>query len=283
MSLPHPSDLELLGLDLEPEGARGSFVLTSATARPDGALYGGTAIAASVAGMEAATQRDALWVTTQFVASARLGETVDVLTEVLANGRRISQCRVTGTVGDRIVFTALGSTATPRDDGLEGQFETMPDVAAPDASAPFGFGPTRTASDGDAGGFRSQVDYRIATPIAADDETAPPLAMWARLGHGRPITPAALSFVADMVPVGIARSAGAAMGGGTSLDNSMRFGRIPPITDEWILLELRGHLAVGSHGHGTVKAWTADGAVLAVGGQYAHMLHPQAGTAAFSR
>jgi acyl-CoA thioesterase len=62
------------------------------------------------------------------------------------------------------------------------------------------------------------------------------------------------------------------VGGGTSLDNSLRFGRIPE-GDTWVLLDLRAHMAAGAHAHGSVHVWSPDGQLLAVGGQSANMTH----------
>src|SRR5438045_1533883 len=62
-----------LGFDDDADRSSGSFELTLDLTRPAGALYGGTGVALSVMAMEAATQRDALWVVTQFVAPAQAG------------------------------------------------------------------------------------------------------------------------------------------------------------------------------------------------------------------
>ena len=72
-----------------------------------------------------------------------------------------------------------------------------------------------------------------------------------------------------MVPVAVARAAGK-MGAGSSLDNSLRF--VGGVADaEWLLLELRGELARGGFGHGTVRVWTQDGRLVATGSQSASM------------
>ncbi len=234
-------------------------------ARHDGTLYGGTAIAVSVAAMEAASGRPALWATTQFVATARLGEVVECTTEVLANGRNISQLQVTGRLGSQVLFVSLGSTATPRPDGIEGQFQSMPAMTPPEDSAPMVLG-----APGGFRGFLSRVEYREALPLGPS-ESNPPLALWARLTSSAAFTPAGLSFVADMVPGAIARSVGK-VGGGTSLDNSLRFGSIADGT-EWVLLDLRAQMAAGAHAHGSVRVWSPEGHLLAVGGQSANMTH----------
>lgn len=236
-----------------------------AVARHDGTLYGGTAIAVSVAAMEAATGRPALWVTTQYVATANLGDVIECTAEVLAHGRNISQVQVTGRLGTKVLFVSIGSTAFPREGGMEGQYQSMPHVTTPEDSGPLRFG-----AGGGFRGFTVQVEYRQALALG-DEATAPPLSLWTHLAGGQSFTPAAISFVADMVPGAIARSAGM-IGGGTSLDNSLRFGRVEPGAD-WVMLELRAHMAAGAHAHGSVAVWSRQGLLLAVGGQSANMSH----------
>jgi acyl-CoA thioesterase len=263
-AFPRPLDLELFGLDFaQPERCR--FELVPGVARHDGSLYGGTAIAVSVTCMEAVTGRPVLWTTTQYVATASQGDVIECTTEVLANGRNISQVQVTGRTGDRVLFVSLGSTAVPREGGMEGQWERMPAMAAPEDSQVMVLG-----MPGGFRGFLAQVEYREARPDESETN-APPLSMWARLANDAVFTPAAIAFVADMVPGAIARKAGM-VGGGTSLDNSLRFGRIPQ-GDTWVLLDLRAHMAEGAHAHGSVHVWSPDGQLLAVGGQSANMTH----------
>ena len=273
-TLPRPSDIDMLGLAFDEDPHRGRFELAQHLARPDGALYGGTAIAASVVAMEAATGRPALWLTTQFVASARVGEVIEVTTDVLAEGRRIAQVQVSGRAGGRVVFMSLGSTAYPRDGGMEGQYQAMPRVAGLEESGGTPFGPGRMPDSPP--GFTMHVEYR-RSEVQGDDEPGAPVVVWARMTDGRPLTPATVAFLADMVPAAIVRAAvpnademGPAWA--TSLDNSMRFGTVEP-EEEWILLEMRGHLATGGSAHGSVFVWTPDGVLVAVGGQSANMLH----------
>jgi acyl-CoA thioesterase len=263
---PRPADVQLLGLHVDDGMQRSQFKLVPDLARHDGALYGGTAIAASVVAMEAATQWGALWVTTQYVATAQQGDTVECRAEVLARGRNVAQVQVTGQCGDRVLFVSVGSTATPREGGLEGQFRVMPEATPPEGTGPMEFGPFHSTGFR---GFIAQVEYRPAT-LSGPEPTAQ-LALWARLNRGRPMTTAGIAFVADMVPGAIARAAGL-IGGGTSLDNSLRFGHVPEGT-EWVLLELHAELAVGAHAHGSVRVWSRDGQLLAVGGQSANMSH----------
>src|SRR3954451_23349372 len=105
-----------------------SFHLTAALGRFDQKLYGGTGLAAVTAAIEAETERDALWVTAQFAASADVGDRLDSHVEVLAQGRRTSQVRVTTSVDQRLVVASLGAAALPRDGGVEVQIGALPVV-----------------------------------------------------------------------------------------------------------------------------------------------------------
>jgi acyl-CoA thioesterase len=264
-TFPRTVDVETLGLQFDAGGERCRFELVPQVGRHDGTLYGGTAIAVSIAAMEAASSRPALWATTQYISTAQLGATIECTAELLANGRNISQLQVTGRHGDRVLFMTLGSTATPRPDGLAGQYQAAPHMTSPEQSGPLSFGPPSGFR-----GFTFQVEYREAKPLAGE-ATPPPLALWARLTEDRHMTPAGLAFVADMVPGAIARSAGK-IGGGVSLDNSLRFADIPSGIN-WVLLDLRAQMASGAHAHGSVAVWSREGQLLAVGGQSAKMTH----------
>ena len=97
----------------------------------------------------------------------------------------------------------------------------------------------------------------------------PTVAFWAKRRDDGALTPAVLAFIADMVPVAVARAAGK-MGAGSSLDNSMRFHGGVADT-EWVLIELLGELANGGFGHGSLRVWTAEGELIATGSQTASM------------
>jgi hypothetical protein len=84
------TDADFLGIT-GADGGRSRFAVIERLARFDGRLYGGSAIAVSIAEAERVTERPALWVTTQFVSTVASDEEVDVVTEVLAAGRRTCQ------------------------------------------------------------------------------------------------------------------------------------------------------------------------------------------------
>jgi acyl-CoA thioesterase len=248
----------------------------------DARLYGGTAIAVSIATAEELTRRPALWMTTQFVATAAQDTEISVLAEVLAPGKRTNQVRITGTDPDGVaVFASLGATGHHREDGLTGEFERMPKVAPPDEAAvadnPFsvmakaagvereGAAPTFPRDTG----FASVVEMRSAEVVENPDGGDGRICMWLRRKDREPVTPALAAFMADMVPMSVALAAGV-MAGGTSLDNSIRIGTF--VETEWILLDLRPHLAAGDYGHGSAHIWSEDGRLMATASQTASMI-----------
>jgi acyl-CoA thioesterase len=255
----------MIGLEIAEDRTRSAFLLRPTLLRHDGTLYGGTAIAASILAMEAATEREVQWITTQFVTPTANGETLNLVTEVLALGRRTAQLRVTAFVGSDVQFTSIGSTGIRKETGLTAQLEEMPVVAGPEGAVDIWQGHTRPVEAPDDPSFRRMVEYRDVSLTPAG-----PIHLWSRFTDGRVMTPAGVAFVADMVPLAVARGAGR-MGAGASLDNSMRFGEVPEV--EWVLLELRGNFASGGYGHGVVHVWAPDGALLAVGGQTASMIY----------
>ena len=268
-TLPRADDLRLIPLEVDEGGTASRYLLQPPLLRHDGAIYGGTAIAASMMAMEAATHRDVLWVTTQFVAPAPNGHWIEMQTDVLASGKRTAQVRVTATIDGDVMYASLGSVGVPRENGLAGQFETVPRVTPPDESAPRMHGPPRAEAPSEPGWAR-ECEYLVPEILSNERGGDGTMAMWTRFRSGRPMSPAQIAFAADMVPVAIARGAGR-MGAGTSLDNSMRF--VGPSDTEWVLLELQGNMAHGGYGHGIVRVWSERGKLLAVGSQSASMIY----------
>ena len=266
---PYPNGIDLAVIRMsfasDEDRSSGSFELTPDLTRPDGALYGGTGVAASIMAMEAATQRDALWVVTQFVAPAQVGSRLDWTASTLAMGGRIAQVRVDASVGDQLIFCALGSTARPRPGGLDGRYLSIPEVVGgPDDSPSMHRGRELDAAVMP-NGYQRHVELREATLVEPEQNR---MLLWARMRREGPMTRAGVAFVADMIPVAVARAA-QRQGAGFSLDNSYRFGSLPPT--EWVLLDLRGDLATSGYGHGSLAAWTSDGVLIATGSQTANM------------
>jgi len=248
-----------LGLEGGADGHYG-FELTPLLSRFDGRLFGGTGIALTIAAFEAETGRDALWTTVQFAGSAEVGERIACHVEVLAVGRHTSQVRLTAVVGDRLVLAALGATAATSADGFAARLGDMPVVTDPDDSEPFELGfPIEIPEIAEQGPF-AMAEYRQARGSAGSQ-------VWARM-RDTPHSRATLCYLADFVPSAVVRAAGR-VGGGTSLDNSIRFGPDAPAGTDWLLLDFDPFFAASGYVHGAVRMWSADGLLLAVASQTA--------------
>jgi acyl-CoA thioesterase len=253
-------DIAWLGLERGDEG-EWSFELTPPLSRFDGKFYGGTGIAVTTAIMEAETGRAALWATVQFVGTADIGERFDCRLEVLAAGRRTSQLRMTGMVGDRLVLAAIGATGDARLGPLTAQFGTMPDVPSPDETPEW----RPNAPISIPQGAESWLSITELRGVALPDHDR---VMWARV-RDMPQTRATLGFLADMVPSRVVSAAGR-IGAGTSLDNAMRYGPRPET--DWILVEFDPYLAAGGYAHGGARLWSEDGTLLGVASQTASLI-----------
>lgn len=263
-------DARFLGLEDAGAPGRTSFVVDAHLARFDRRLYGGAAIAVSLAAIERATGRGAIWATTQFSSTVPVGTRLDVLAEVLAAGRRTSQVRVTGSAGGEVIFASLGAAADPKPDGLTGTPERRPTVRPPSESRP-AFSPPPGHEHNDRVGWHLAADLRSTPIVEHPDGADGRLCLWVKMRDGELWTAARLAFVADMVPVSVARGCGV-NGAGTSLDNTLRITSAMPDATEWVLVDLRPHFASGGYGHGTVHVWSEDGRLLATGSQTASML-----------
>jgi acyl-CoA thioesterase-2 len=272
------SDADFLGLVAGTAPGYHRFSVRNHLARLDARLYGGTAIAVSLATAEMVTGRSPLWMTTQFVSTAPAEAEILVHTEVLAPGRRTHQVRVTATDEQgEIMFASLGATGHHRDDGLTGTFEHPPVVTSPEESEPRG-GPfttmLRNAGIDDVPplpeglGFASVVEFREPEVRSHPDPGPGRICMWVRRRDGVALTPATVAFIADMVPLSVAHGAGL-VAGGISLDNTIRVGAFEPT--EWVLVDLRAHFAAGGYGHGAAQLWSESGALLGTASQTASM------------
>jgi acyl-CoA thioesterase-2 len=261
-------DTRLLGLNRSRGDNEVSLEIVPHLCRGDGALYGGTALATSLAAMELVSGRPALWATAQLVASARVGDVVRCEVEHLAQGTYIDQMRISAFVEHRLIFASVGSAATGRDHGITGLGVTMPDAVGPEDGVA-GWHPSgRPWNGGDVGHHR--ISEFLGAPRTDGAERAVGhRVMWGRLKGEEATTAAKLGFLADMgVAHAICDAAGVA-GAGTSLDNSLRVGRL--VDTEWVLLDVHGVVAEAGYGYGLVHLWSPDGVLLATGSQSAKL------------
>lgn len=242
---------------------RAAFELTESLCRTDGVLFGGAALSASLMAFEGVSGRPALWTAVQFVASADRGAHIELQLTVVAKGRNADQLQLHATSDGQLIFSALGTTATRREDGIAGLGLTPPKVVPPEDCVRWGDAPSRVGS-----GHQLISEFRGADLIDPDPARPGHMAMWGRVLDSTVTTSAKLGFLADMVPIASCRAAGI-QGAGTSLDNTLRLGDL--VETEWVLVELEGQAVNGGYGHGVTHLWSPDGQLMAIGSQSAKL------------
>jgi acyl-CoA thioesterase len=252
-------DRAFFGLRFDSSMQRARFTVADALSNPRGSFYGGAGVAATVAMMEAATGRRALWTTLQFMSFGSRGDEIECSVDVRTHGKRSSQVRVTAHSNGEEIFSALGATGDPRVN-LTTTFERMPAVLAPEECPVLD-----DIVPGDLARSRFSVtEHRLA--VEGDEQTeSARTSLWVRV-DGLRASPAMLAYVGDCVALGIFPALGLATGSsGTSLDNTLRIG--PHVDTEWVLLEVRSHFVTEGYGHGTVYEWAPDGTLLGMASQ----------------
>ena len=262
-----------LGLEPTHNPLRWVLPVTPAISTVGPFLFGGCALGAAIAALEATSGRPVVWATAQYLSYAHPPSVLDVDVTLAAQGRSITQGRVVGHVADTEILTvnaALGS----RDLDVEQVWVEMPAVPAPDDCQVRGprFAGTESIQD--------RIDVRLASARSWDDIEGNPAPggrslLWARMPDLLdPQSGASLAILGDYVPFGIGQALGRT-GGGNSLDNTLRVYRLVPT--EWVLLDIRIHAVANGFGHGVVHLWAQDGTLLATASQstIVRMLPPE--------
>jgi acyl-CoA thioesterase len=158
------------------------------------------------------------------------------------------------------VNAALGQ----RPFGLSGQWEQFPaGVPRPDECRPR---PPRLPVDGT---IHSRTEQRLvkARDMEELDGTRGDgrSMLWARIPEVLDgVDATALAVMGDFMPMGVGQALGI-LGGGTSLDNTLRVVHLVPT--EWVLCDIQVHAVERGFGHGLVHLYAEDGTLLAIGSQ----------------
>ena len=249
-------------LDLKPTHNPNRWVLpvTPGISTRSNFLWGGCGLGAAIAAMEGTCERPVIWATAQYLSYASPPSILDMDVTVAVAGRRTTQARAVGQVGDREILTvnaALGSRPLE----AAGTWTTMPSVPPPSECE------RRLVTDEDS--MMNRLEFRLADARSFEDVVGHPAAegrssMWARMPEVLEISAAALAILGDYVPFGIGQALGA-RAGGNSLDNTLRIVRIVPT--DWVLLDIQVHAVANGFGHGLVHLWAEDGTLLATASQ----------------
>lgn len=228
-------------------------------------LFGGAAMGAAIAAVEAATGRPTVWATAQYLSFARPPARLDL--DVPVAGRYSSQARVTGHVGETEILTVNAAPGS-RPDAVTAQWSAMPAVPPPGDCPQISFDWVRRDDD-----INGQFDQRSARGrFGAARSVGGPSAdgvstMWVRArggGEHRVVDRVTLALMADFLPSGIGHALGSASGG-NSLDNTIRFLGIVPT--EWVLCETKIEGMGGGFAHGRMRLFAETGELLATASQ----------------
>lgn len=213
-------------------------------------FMGGVAFASAIDAMETKCEKPLLWATMQFLSHGMLGDDVVIQLDPASGGRNVAQTRATLTTDDRVlqkVVAALGA----RDDPLDLQFASMPDVLPPSQCV---------AKPDDAFGQPGNLLAQFERRIAARDDDRGLEYLWIRPHFDAPRSAALLALMADFFLGAHSRTQG-----GTSLDNTFRVHRLKPT--EWVLNAVQLDGIRRGVVHGTIQQFAEDGTLLSSGSQ----------------
>jgi len=226
-------------------------------------LFGGCGLGAAIAAMEAVSGRPVVWAAAQYLSYAHPPSVLDIDVTLAVQGRSITQARAVGHVADTEILTVNAALGT-RDVKAEGSWVEPPSVPPPEECAVRGPRIPGQAS------IMDRLDVRLANARSWDDLDGNPAPdgrsiLWARVPDLLEVSSgASLAILGDYVPFGIGQALGR-LGGGNSLDNTLRVYRLVPT--EWVLLDIRILAVAHGFGHGAVHLWSEDGTLLATASQ----------------
>jgi acyl-CoA thioesterase len=253
---------EWLGLQATHNPMRWFLPVTPGISAGGEFLFGGCGLGAAIAALEGSSGRPVVWATAQYLSYAPPPSIVDIDVTIIVAGKHITQARAVGHVGDREIFT-VNAALGHRDLDAAGQWATMPAVPPPLECD------VRLSRLPDRESIMDRIDVRLAdarpwTEIEGHPMPGGRSALWARLPDVLDMSAATLGILGDYVPFGIGQAVGR-LGGGNSLDNTLRMGTLVPT--EWVLLDVRISAVVNGFGHGIVNLWAEDGTLLAMASQ----------------
>jgi len=254
---------QFLGLEPTHNPHRWVLPIVPGISTAGGFLFGGCGLGAAVAAMEGTSGRRAVWATAQYLSYAKPGEVMDIDVTIAVHGHQITQARASCHVGDREILT-VNAALGDRELETHGQFEDMP-VVIP---RPDECGERPHVIDW-SGTISGRMDQRMAKGRLLEDLDGSPsdgqVLLWSRIPEVIDgVDTATLAILGDFVPMGVGQALGI-RGGGNSLDNTLRIGRLVPT--EWVLLDIRVHFVERGFGHGLVHMYAEDGTLMATASQ----------------
>lgn len=226
-------------------------------------MFGGVGLAAGVTAIERTCERPVIWASAHYLSYARQGAILDIDVWEPVQGKTVTQARANGHVGDNEVLTVNAAV------GFRPNAPTDQWPEAPAAPPPLDC-PEAAAHPGEHRGLHERLEIRIASGRFGGDRSIKGrdpdgrMMLWLRPRDPHPIDAGMLALFGDYLPSCVGNAVGMPLGM-TSLDNTIRFGRIEPT--EWVLCDARVSLAHGGFIHGAMHMFSQSGRLMAIGSQ----------------
>lgn len=253
---------QFLGLDVDKLSRSAYLPVVDKVCTSAKFLYGGSAMASAIESLETISGRPLIWASTQYSNFANPPSDLNIEVVLSAEGNNVTQGRLVGKVGEKEIFSTVGSMGK-RDVEASGQWNEFPKhLPGPEECEPFGLFRTKNQS------IDARIDFRIIEgwfkDTKNDDGSQKRLRLWTRIPEWPEISASTLAFMADYLPIAIMPALGR-MAGGNSLDNTIRIMQIEQ--SEWVLCETEIHAAHHGFGHGTMRMFSQSGKLLAIASQ----------------
>ena len=251
-----------LGMQPDGDDLHWRMLVTRQLTTPGNFLFGGCGLGAALVALEAASGRQTVWATGQYLSYALVDEEMRWDVTLAAVGGQVTQGRAVGRVDGREILTVNAALGAQGDLELGGVWVTPPDVPPPDQCRP------RFLPDLFRNTIMDSIEVRTARGMTFEEMDgtpgSPDSSLWARVpGHLSP-SAATLAIVGDYLSGAVSQPLGRrAMG--RSLDNTLRMVRLRPT--EWVLCDIRIHALVDGYAQGVAFLWSEDGDLLATASQ----------------
>ncbi len=255
VSVPDSTQLaaEFLGLTPTEDPLRWQMPVSFDVCGATGTLHGGCGIGAAVAALELTTGRPLALASSQYLSRAPKGDVVDIELDMFAVGNAVTQAGFAVKDGERTVLRGHASLGG-RDVGVDQSWLEMPDAPPPEDCPP------RARSTDLDYSFTDLADLRVAGQQPGERRVL----YWSRVRDGLASSSPILAALADLLPSGLRVSIDRAFRG-SSLDNTVRIAGNEPT--EWALIDLEASAFRNGVGHGVVRIYAENGALLASGSQ----------------
>lgn len=249
-----------LGLEPTHDPMRWHLPITPKVSVRSRFLFGGGALGAAVAALEATTRRPIVWATAQYLDYAPVGSVMDLDVTVAVAGHNTTQARLIGHVGEKEIVTVNAALGLRQLDLVE-QWPTPPTVRPAEECPPRERLGAESLTHHLDQRWAMAPDARLGGPTGHGSGT---VCVWTRLPVDIEPSAATLAILGDWVPMGIGTATERSISS-NSLDNTIRV--LDVRETEWFLLEIRPAGIRNGFGHGDLRIWADDETLMAIASQ----------------